>query len=256
MYPAMYYSHNLHFIAACASMEGKYPEAQKAAAMLAKHVGPKVKAVPPLEGFMTVPIAVDIRFQKWDEILTMPQPDPEMKTTTVFWHFARGMALAGKGKIAEAEAEQKIVAKAEQATPPDVVFAMPVNNKAKDVLTIAEKVLAGKIAIAKHNNQEAIAQLREAVTIQDSLKYGEPPDWFFPVRESLGAALLLSGNASEAEKAFRDDLDRNPRNPRSLFGLHQALKAQNRSYDAQFVEKEFRTSWKSADTRLQIDNLL
>src|SRR5215467_5620971 len=107
-----------------------------------------------------------------------------MKTMTVFCYFVPGMAVAATGKLAGAEAEQKIVAQAEQATPPDVVFAMPVNNKAKDVLTIAEKVLAGKIAIAKHNNQEAIAQLREAVAIQDSLKYGEPPDWFFPVRES------------------------------------------------------------------------
>jgi tetratricopeptide (TPR) repeat protein len=255
MYPAMYYSHNLHFIAACASMEGKYPEAQKAAAMLAKHVGPKVKAVPPLEGFMTVPMAVDIRFQKWDQILAMPQPDPEMKTTTVFWHFARGMALAGKGKVAEAEAEQKIVAQAEQATPPDAVFAMPVNNKAKDVLTIAEKVLAGKIAIAKHNNQEAIAQLREAVTIQDSLKYGEPPDWFFPVRESLGAALLLSGNASDAEKVFRDDLARNPRNPRSLFGLREALKAQKRVDEAQLVDKQFQTAWKNPQIVLRVVDL-
>src|SRR5262249_51396783 len=130
MYPAMYYSHNLHFIAACAGMEGRYTEAQKAADMLVDHVGPMVKAMPPLEGFMTVPMAVEIRFQKWDQILTMPQPDPAMKTTTVFWHFARGMALAGKGRINEAQAEQKVVAEAERATPEDVVFAMPVNNKA------------------------------------------------------------------------------------------------------------------------------
>lgn len=255
MYPAMYYSHNLHFIAACASMEGKYTEAQKAAAMLAEHVGPMVKAVPPLEGFMTVPMAVEIRFQKWDQILAMPKPDPEMKTTTVFWHFGRGMALAGKGRISEAEAEQKIVAGAEQATPPDVVFAMPVNNKAKDVLTIAEKVLAGKIAMAKHDNQGAITLLRQAVAIQDSLKYGEPPDWFFPVRESLGAALLLSGNAIEAEKVFRDDLARNPRNPRSLFGLREALKAQNRAYDAQFVDKQFQAAWKSPAITLKVEDL-
>jgi tetratricopeptide (TPR) repeat protein len=254
MYPAMYYSHNLHFIAACASMEGKYNEAQKAATMLVDHVGPMVKAMPPLEGFMTVPMAVQIRFQKWDQILTMSQPDPAMKTTTVFWHFARGMALAGKGRINEAQAEQKIVAEAERATPEDVVFAMPTNNKAKDVLTIAEKVLAAKIAVAKRDTPGAITLLRQAVAIQDSLKYGEPPDWFFPVRESLGAALLVNGNAAEAEKVFRADLEHNPRNPRSLFGLRESLKAQKRNYDAQFVDKQFQDAWKEPGIVLKVED--
>src|SRR5215472_2750675 len=212
LYPAMYYSHNLHYIAACASMNGDYTKAHQAAGMLAEHVGPMVKAMPPLEGFMTVPLAVEARFQRWDGILATPQPDPAMKTTVVFWHFVRGLALAAKGRVGEAEAEYKIVSAAEAATPPDVVFAMPVNNRAKDILKIAADVLGAKIAMAKHDAAGAITKLREAVAIQDSLKYGEPPDWFFPVRESLGAALLLSGNAVEAEKVFREDLDHNPRN--------------------------------------------
>src|SRR6185295_5482109 len=101
-----------------------------------------------------------------------------------------------------------------------------------------------KIALAKKDNATAIARLRHAVEIQDKLNYGEPPDWFSPVRESLGAALLMSGNNLEAEKTFREDLGRNPRSPRSLFGLHQALQAQGRTYDAQFVETQFRTAWK------------
>ncbi len=255
LYPAMYYSHNLHFIAACSSMDGDYAEAHKAATMLTQNVAPHVKAMPPLEGFMTVPIAVELRFQKWDQILSMPQPDPSMQSVTVFWHFARGMALAGKSKITDAEAEYKIVSAAEAATSPDAVFQMPINNKTKDILKIAENVLGAKIAMAKHDANSAIAQLRQAVAIQDTLKYGEPPDWFFPVRESLGAALLLNGNASEAEKVFRDDLDRNPRNPRSLFGLREALKAQNKAYDAQFVDKQFQAAWKSTDIKLKVEDL-
>src|SRR5437868_8714558 len=128
IYPMMYYSHNLHFIAACSAMKGNYPEARKNADMLAAHVGPHVKDMPPLEGFMTIPLAVDVRFHKWNQILALPQPDPAMKTTTTFWHFARGMALAGTGKVSEAEAEYKAVAQAEQNTPADVIFAMPVNH--------------------------------------------------------------------------------------------------------------------------------
>ena len=239
IYPMMYYSHNLHFIAMCASMNGNYPEAKKNADMLAAHVGPSVKMMPPLEGFMTIPLSVDLRFHKWDDILKMPAPDPSMQTTTVFWHFARGMALAGTGKISEAEAEYKIVLDAEQKTPPDVVFAMPINNKAKDIMKIAENVLGAKIAVMKKDNASAIAMLKNAVAIQDKLNYGEPPDWFFPVRESLGAVMLMKGDATGAEQVFRADLDRIPRNPRSLYGLQQALKAQGRDYDASFVEKEF-----------------
>jgi Flp pilus assembly protein TadD len=224
--------------------------------MLAAHVAPHVKEMPPLEGFMTIPIAVDVRFHKWDEILKMPKPDPEMKITTVFWHFARGMALASKGKIAEAEAEHKSVSEAEANTPEDVIFAMPVNNKAKDVLKIARDVLGAKITLGKKDNAGAIALLQNAVAVQDTLKYSEPEDWFFPVRESLGAALLMNGDNAGAEKVFREDLDHHPRNPRSLFGLQQALKAQGKEYDAGFVQTQLQASWKGGSTQLKLDDLV
>jgi hypothetical protein len=256
IYAMMYYSHNLHFIAMCASMDGNYPEAKKNADLLAEHVGPVVKMMPPLEGFMTIPMAVDLRFHQWDDILAMKQPDPDMKTTTGFWHFARGMALAGKGRVEEAEAEYKIVSDAEAAMPPDVIFAMPINNKAKDILKIAEDVLGAKIALARKDNLQAISLLTAAVAIQDTLKYGEPPDWFFPVRESLGGVLLMNGDATSAERVFRADLDRNPRNPRSLFGLQQSLKAQGRNYDAGFVEAQFNASWKGGAMALKMDDLV
>ncbi|MGH9538812.1 MAG: hypothetical protein ACRD3H_12860 [Terriglobales bacterium] len=255
LYPMMYYSHNLHFIAMCSAMDGDYPEARKNADMLAAHVRPHVKEMPPLEGFVTIPIAVDVRFRKWDEILKMPKPDPAMQTETVFWHFARGMALAAKGKPEEAQADYQVVAEAEKNTPEDMIFAMPVNNKTKDVLKIARDVLGAKIALAKKDTAAAIDQLQEAVTVQDSLKYNEPEDWFFPVRESLGGALLMSGDAAGAEKVFREDLDRHPRNPRSLFGLEQALRAQKKDYDAGFVRKQFLASWKGA-SQLKVEDLV
>jgi hypothetical protein len=256
IYPMMYYSHNLHFIAMCSAMDGNYAEAKKNADLLAAHVGPHVKEMPPLEGFMTIPMAVEIRFHKWEQILAMSKPDPGMKTATVFWHFGRGLALAGTGKVSEAEAEYKIVADAEAATPPDVIFNMPINNKAKDIMKIAESVLGGQIAVAKKDNTGAIAMFRDAIVIQDTLKYGEPPDWFFPVREPLGATLLMSGDAAGAEKVFREDLERNPRNPRSLFGLREALKAQGRDYDAGFVQDQFRNSWKGGTTELKVEDLV
>jgi len=256
IYPMMYYSHNLHFIAMCGAMNGNYLEARRNADLLAQNVGPHVKDMPPLEGFMTIPAAVELRFHHWNELLKMPQPDAAMKTATVFWHFARGLALAGTGKVTDAEAEYKIVSDAEEATPPDVIFQMPINNKAKDIMKIAKNVLGAKIAIAKKDNTGAIAMLSDAVAIQDTLKYGEPPDWFYPVRESLGGALLMSGDAAGAEKVFRADLDHNPRNPRSLWGLRQALLQQKREYDAGFVQKEFEASWKGGAHVLKLDDLV
>jgi len=256
IYPMMYYSHNLHFIAMCSAMTGDYLESRKAAEMLAAHVGPSVKDMPPLEGFMTIPMAVNVRFHKWDAILAMKEPNAEMKTTVGFWHFARGMAFAGKGKISEAEAEYKIVAEAEKATPPDAIFQMPINNKTKDILKIAENVLGAQVALAKKDNAAAAGMLRDAVAVQDTLKYDEPQDWFFPVRESLGGVLLMSGDAKGAEQVFREDLAKNLRNPRSLFGLHRALKAQDRNSDAWFVEQEFRQAWKGGAAELKVEDLV
>jgi len=246
IYSMMYYSHNLHFIAMAAAMNGNYLESRRGAQLLAANVGPHVKGMPPLEGFMTVPLAVEVRFHKWNEILKTPQPDPAMHTATVFWYFARGLALASSGKLEEAEAEYKLVAEAEENTSPDAIFQMPINNKTKDILKIAENVLGAKISLAKNDMDAAVNQLRAAVTIQDSLKYDEPQDWFYPVRESLGAVLLKIGDYAGAEETFRVDLDRNPRNPRSLFGLEQALKAQERTYDAGFIRKQFEANWKGA----------
>ena len=256
IYPMMYYSHNLHFIAMCSAMSGNYAESKQNAELLVANVGPHVKDMPPLEGFMTIPVAVEIRFHHWNEILKMPQPDAAMKTATVFWHFARGMALAGTGKVTDAEAEYKIVSDAEAATPPDVIFQMPINNKAKDIMKIAKDVLGAKIAVAKKDNSSAVDMLRDAVAIQDTLKYGEPPDWFFPVRESLGATLLMNGDAPGAERVFREDLDRNLRNPRSLWGLHQALLQEKREYDAGFIQKQFESSWKGGAQALKVDDLV
>ena len=245
-YSLMYYAHNLHFMATCAAMEGNYLQAKKSAAMLAAFVGPHVKAMPDVEGYMTVPFLVEVRFHRANDILKMPRPDPSLQMTTVFWHFAQGLALASSGKLDEAEAEYKLVSEAREKMTADAFFLAPVNNKNQDMLKIAENVLGGKIALAKNDMDGAINQLRAAVAIQDSLKYNEPPDWLYPVRESLGAALLMSGDQAGAEEVFRDDLERNPRNPRSLFGLEQALKAQGRAYDATFVRKQFEASWKGS----------
>jgi tetratricopeptide (TPR) repeat protein len=250
IYPMMYYSHNLHFIAAAAGMEGRYGEAKQAADRLATHVRPMLKDAPMLEAFMTMPMAVELRFERWDDVLQIPQPPADQKITSAIWHYARGMALAATGKPDQAEAEHKILIAVENATPADAIFAPPFNNKTTNILRIANNVLAAKIAAAKRDPATAVAQLRNAVTVQDSLNYGEPPDWYFPVREALGNVLLANGRAAEAEQVFREDLERNPRNGRSLFGLSESLKAEGKTYDAQLVRKQFEAAWSNAEMPL------
>ena len=256
MYSGMYYSHNLHFIAIAASMKGNYGQAKQAADKLAAHVQPMLKDMPMLEGFVAIPIAVQVRFERWSDILKMPQPDANLKIVTTFWHYARGMAFAGSGKLDEAEKEHAIIAATREATPADAIFSPPWNNKTKDILQIADDVLAAKIALARKDTDAAISHYRNAVAVQDTLNYGEPPDWYFPVRESLGGALLMANDAAGAEKAFREDLQQNPRNPRSLFGLHQALKLQGHDHDAQFVEKQFRDCWDGGSLTLKVESLV
>jgi tetratricopeptide (TPR) repeat protein len=175
-----------------------------------------------------------------------------MAITNALWHFARGMAYAATGRVENAQAEQKVFLATQKRIPASANFN---KNSASNILKIAGLVLDAKIAIAKDDNKSAIASLKQATEVQDSLNYHEPPDWFFPVRESLGGALLLNHEYKEAEQVFRDDLERNPRNGRSLFGLHESLKAQGRKFDAQWVQREFETAWKNADTQLGVEEL-
>ena len=110
--------------------------------------------------------------------------------------------------------------------------------------------------MAKKDNVAAIGMLQGAVAVQDKLNYGEPPDWPFSVRESLGAVLLMNGDAPGAEQVFRDDLAKFPRNPRSLFGLQQALEKQGRTYDAGFVGKQLQNSWKGDPKTLRVEDMV
>lgn len=252
MYPVMYYNHNVHFLAIAYSMEGRYSDAIRAARELESNVGPHLKAMPMLEGFMTTSTLMLVRFGRWNDILRLPKPAPNRIASNTLWHFARGMAFAAKGQTAQAERELKLFSAARKDIPADANFGL---NSAQNILQIAEDFLEGKIALAKHDYATAIAHFESGVKIEDALAYDEPPAWFIPVRESLGGTLMQQGKYAEAEKVFRADLEKNPRNGRSLFGLSESLKAQGNNAEAQAVRKEFEVAWKYADTQLRIKEL-
>lgn len=252
IYPVMYYSHNLHFLAIAYSMEGRFSDAYKAARELEEHVAPAAKEMPMLEGFLTTSTLMLVRFRRWDEIMRLPQPETKMIGVTAIWHFARGMALASNGKGTEAYEELKLLRNGRETIPQEASFGL---NSARSILNLAENVLAAKIAISARENKKAIELLKKAVEIEDAFAYDEPPAWFLPARESLGGALLVNRDFAEAEKVFRADLLKNPRNGRSLFGLRESLKAQGKTYAAATVQAEFERTWRNADTQLRVQDL-
>lgn len=253
VYPLMYHAHNLHFLAIAAEMEGHCGEALAAARKLDDHVRPALPMMAMVQVPLSIPMEIDVRCERWEAAVRTPAPDPKYPVLVAIWHFSRGMALLAQNKPDEALAEEKALAEVIRKTPKDELLRH--NNNMPDIFTIADDVLLARLAETRGDRAGAVNYLRAAVAIQDSLHYDEPPDWYFPVRESLGGVLLRSGEAKEAEQVFREDLQRNPRNPRSLFGLANALKKQGRDYDAGWVEKEFQSAWQGADLQLSVDKL-
>jgi len=246
VYPMMYYSHNMHFLAFAASMNGNFPEARNAAAKLVANVAPGVKMMPDLEGFMPTPMVVLFAFERWNDLLKFPAPDASFVTTNAIWHSFRGVALANTGKTAEAEEEQKKFREAIAKIPPDKMYDSL--NKVSAVFKIHENILSAAIARSRGDNNAAVESLKQAVAAQDALSYSEPPAWYPPVRSAaLGKLLLANNQAAEAEKVFREDLAKNPRDGRALGGLRDALKAQDRQYEADQIDRQFRAAWKVAE---------
>ncbi len=250
IYDLMYHSHNEHFEAMAACMEGRYSEAKLAADKMVARLLPHAKMMPMLDAFLMTPIWVDARFDKWTEILVRPEPAKELPATHIMWRYSRASAFAATGKIPEAEKERDLFTAETAALPADAMFGA--QNKAKDVLGVAAHAIDARIAAAKRNQDDAIMHWQKAAEVQDTLNYDEPADWYYPVRESLGAALLAAGKPAEAEQVFRVDLLQNPRNPRSLFGLMESLRAQHREADAAWVEKQYKAAWKNADTNTKL----
>ena len=252
VYGLMYYSHNLHFLAQSASMQGRFAEAKGAADQLVANVGASVKPMPMLESFLPMPIYVLVRFNRWDDIVNRAAPDASLSVTNAIWHYARGVAFAGQSDTAKAQQEREALAAAIQKQPADATFGF---NTSRSVLGLALEVLDARAAAALGDRKGSIEHWRCAVAMQDAMVYDEPPDWYYPVRESLGAALSIDGQYDEAAKVFRADLDQNPRNPRSLFGLFETLKAQRKMADAEWVHQEFQEAWKDADVQLRLKDL-
>jgi len=253
MYDLMYHSHNEHFLASAACMEGRYAEAKKAADALAARLEPHAKMMPMLDGFLMTPLWVDARFSKWEAILARPEPSAELAETHLMWRYTRALAFAAQHGAAKIAAEIASFEKEESAIPADRPIGL--QRTSKVVHLVMKEILTARLNEAQGKQEDAIKHWQAAVEAQDKLSYDEPQDWYYPVRESLGAAYMRINKPYDAEMAFREDLRRNPRNPRSLFGLREALVAQKSNVDASWVDRQFKEQWKRADVELKLSDL-
>jgi len=204
------------------------------------------EAAPLVDGFMAMPLEVEMRFGLWDSVLTAPEFPDYLPLSRAMRHFARGAAYAAKGMLPEAKAEQAAFLAGKTAIAPEATFG---NNSASDLLGVAEHMLAGEILVRAGQQEKGVGELRRAVVAEDGLVYDEPPDWIIPVRHALGATLLTMGRAKEAEAVYREDLAKVPGNGWSLFGLARSLELQKKPGAAE-AKAAFDKVWSRADIQL------
>jgi tetratricopeptide (TPR) repeat protein len=243
VYSLAYYPHNIHFLAFVSTLAGRSAQALEAARTLQSKVNLDVaRQVPMLQEMVPYYVLTLTTFGRWDDVLAEPLPPSDIRMPLAMAYYARGVAYAAKGQPAEAQTALDTVKAIDAATPADAPAKTPVS--------IAVHALMGEIATRSGKLDDGIGHFREALKIEDAGLYFEPPKWYYPIRESLGAALLKAGRSAEAEAVYREDLKRFPENGWSLFGLAAALRAQGKSAEAAAVDQRFSKAWSAADVKL------
>ncbi len=248
IYPLNYYPHNIHFMAWSAMFQGRPKAALEAARKIVEKVPSELSADKNVwalyETFLSQPMFVMVRFGMWDQMLIEPKPSIASQFMTGVWHYGRALAYIHTDRPSEARQELRMLSAVREAmgtVEHYIGFAT-----AKTLMTIAEEIVQGELAYSEGNTLAGLAHLERAVRLEDSLRYAEPPDWYFPVRHVLGAMLLEAGRPNEAEVIYVADLRKNPENGYSLFGLKNALEKQGRVEEAQVFAKRFNRAWADA----------
>jgi tetratricopeptide (TPR) repeat protein len=234
----MYYHHDLESLAVAAGFAGRFAVARRAGAAAASHDG-----FSPVLGFAL------LRFNRWEDALRLPPPAASALPDPLWYRFIRSVAHARLGQVPQAAAEREAFRRLARGLAPDTVYRQ---NKATLVIDVFAAILDARLAAARGEGAIAIESWERAVKAQDLLEYHEPPPVYYPARESLGAARFRARQFAQAEAVFRDDLARNPRNPRSLFGLWQTLVALGRREEAEATRRLFDAAWAGSDTTLSL----
>jgi tetratricopeptide (TPR) repeat protein len=246
---ALYRAHNWHFLAWAAMFEGRRALAQEAARGLVRGLPLEVVESLPdfLDGFLATPYHVSIRFGLWEDLLREPKPKATLPLTTAFWHYSRTLAFSATGRLEEAAAEERAFESARGAVPASAKMG---NNPAATVLEVARAMIGGELLFRRGQTEPAFERLREAVRLDDALKYNEPWDWVQPARHSLGALLLQAGRAEEAEAVYREDLKRHPGNGWSLHGLAECLRLRGQEKEAKETQEKFNAAWARSEVKI------
>ncbi|MEO8295804.1 MAG: hypothetical protein ABI613_09830, partial [Gemmatimonadota bacterium] len=252
VYPMGYYPHNYHFLSFAASMAGRSAQAIDAGRKLSAAIPAEVaRQVPAFEMLIPYDRLVLVTFGRWDDILALPLPPEDLRMSSGLAQYARGVAFAARNQWDDANGALAIVTRiAEGTTPADQAAMTAGEGENKKVIDIAMHALMGEIARRRGELEQAAAHYRQAVSIEDSFNYVEPPQWYYPLRQSLGAILLMAGKPAEAEAVYREDLRRFPENGWSLFGLAASLRAEGRAADAAQVDQRQVSAWQGADITL------
>jgi tetratricopeptide (TPR) repeat protein len=247
IYPLSYYPHNIHFLWAASMWEGRSAVAIDAARQVADRVKAAGEIAPWAQPFLVAQYFAAVRFSRWDDLISQPAPDPKLPLIRGVWLYARGVALAERGRLDEASTS---LADLRELLRTPEFEKMPMgNNTLRSVLAVGEPMLSGAIAERRGSLQEAIAHYDRGVRLEDALVYNEPADWAMPSRHVLGAALLKAGLPAEAETVYWEDLKRNPENGWALDGLARALDAQKKTDAASEARERFTRAWARADVK-------
>ena len=246
---SLYRIHNYHFLVYGAMFSGQSELALAAARDIPKQVpSDMVKDMSDLlDAFMPTPLHVLIRFGRWEEILMEPEPAEYLPVSRSIRHYARAIAYAATGRIPQAEAEQRAFQTVRATVPTTSILF---NNTSRDILAVANAMVAGEIAYRKGDFERAFDHLRVSVQLDDGLNYDEPWGWMQPARHALGALLLEQGRVAEAESVYREDLHRHPNNVWALHGLAECLERGDKPLVASEVRSRFETVAVHADVKV------
>ncbi|MBW4531868.1 MAG: hypothetical protein KME02_14385 [Aphanothece saxicola GSE-SYN-MK-01-06B] len=244
VYLAGYYPHNYDFLAFAASMIGRREQSLTATEKM-RTLSPDDMLRAPgmtfLQHHRTRHLQMKVRFALWESILAESPPPADLGHARGVWAYARGRAHIAEGDLVEAGRlleELRVLAADPKLSAQRLEF-----NTSGTVLAIARDVLAAHLAAAAGDSVSAGQLYETAVSLEDAMVYGEPPEWSIPVRQDFGAFLLKVGEPAAAERIFREDLKRFPANGWSLHGLASSLRAQGRQREAASTSAEFRRTW-------------
>jgi tetratricopeptide (TPR) repeat protein len=192
-------------------------------------------------------------FSTPETILALPDPGTSAAYIAAMWHYARGIAMVRRGDLASATTEANAIGSIAQG--PGLAPLKDVGIPAQDLLKLARDVIMGRVAQAKGDRETAIARFRDAAALQDSLSYAEPPYWYYPVRQSLGAALLRAGKLDAALDQFQRALKRAPNNGWTYYGLAELYRARGDSKSAQEADAQLAKTWIGDTSLLNISRL-